>query len=393
MAHGKGSKREIRPGVWELRVSLGRDPVTSRYRQVSRTITTKAAGTTRKTSNVGVREAEQALAELVAEAATMRPATDGTVAALMDRWLDHAARTLSPTTLAEYRRLVDRRIAPAIGAIRLRDLTAADLDGLYGALLDDGLAAISVHHVHAVIRRALSQATAWDWVSRNVATLATPPAARAKRTAPPTIDAVEVVLTDIAARDPDLAVVFWVAAATGARRGELCGLRWSDVDLAAGRLAIVRAVIGQNSTTTVKATKTHGRRTVALDPRTVEALRVHRARMVERADACDVELADDGFVFSREPDGSTPLPPDALTRAWRAATKRTGVTARLHDLRHLHASMLLQAGVSVVAVAGRLGHAQVSTTANVYAHVLEGQDDEAAATFGRLVGHPPAIDA
>jgi hypothetical protein len=115
----RGHLREQSPGVWELIVDVGRDPLTGRRRQKSRTV--------RGTKRV----AQRALAELIHEVdkGVLAPG-DHTVGEALDRWLDLAGDDLSPTTLREYRRLIEKRIRPALGGIRLTKLTTAELDAV-----------------------------------------------------------------------------------------------------------------------------------------------------------------------------------------------------------------------------------------------------------------------
>jgi hypothetical protein len=143
----------------ELVVSLGRDPLDGRYRQLSRTV----GGTKR--------EEQRALAELITEVSAGRETgANATVADLLAQWLDLAADQLSPTTLRTYQQIVRTRLGPAIGSVRVRKLRAQQLDQLYGALIRDGkLSPTTVRQVHSVIRRALAQAVRWGWVPVNVA--------------------------------------------------------------------------------------------------------------------------------------------------------------------------------------------------------------------------------
>jgi integrase len=135
-----------------------------------------------------------------------------------------------------------------------------------------------------------------------------------------------------------------------------------------------------------KGTKTHAARRVALDDRTVEIIRAHRARMTERAVMCRVELADDPFIFSNAVDCSEPWFPDSVSRSFKRLCVEEGLPGvRLHDLRHFVASQLLSAGVDVRTVAGRLGHRNAATTLNVYAHFLEQADRGAADVIGRVI--------
>ncbi len=186
--------------------------------------------------------------------------------------------------------------------------------------------------------------------------------------------------------DPEFGALLRVLAATGARRGEAYGLRWSDVDVEAGTVSIRHSVAAVAGGIMVKDTKTHAARRFALDPSTLAVLAAQRRRMEARAAACAVAFDPNGFVFTATGDGSAPLHPDTVSGGFRRLCERAGLPGiRLHDLRHLHATQLLAAGVPVRTVSGRLGHANASTTLNVYAHFLEASDREAATVIGGLL--------
>jgi integrase len=200
------------------------------------------------------------------------------------------------------------------------------------------------------------------------------------------------VLRLIDGADPDLGTFLRVAAVTGARRGELAALRWSDVDLVRATLAISRSVVGKNNddALVVKSTKTGSQRTTALDPGTVDVLTRHRDRCKERASAAGVTL-DDAFVFSPAAAGRRPWRPDGISLAFRRFRNEVGLRGvRLHDLRHAAATQMLAAGIPVRTVAGRLGHANATTTLNVYGHWLAASDQEAAVVLGDLLRENPS---
>jgi integrase len=181
-----------------------------------------------------------------------------------------------------------------------------------------------------------------------------------------------------------LACFLVLAAATGARRSELAALRWHDVDLAGGTVRIERGVVVGPDGLVEKGTKTHAARRVALDDRTVEVIRAHRAQMAAQSARCRVELSEDAFVFSSAADCTEPWYPDSVTRGFKRLCVEAGLpNVRLYDLRHFVASQLLGAGVDVRTVAGRLGHRNAATTLNVYAHFLEQADRGAADVIGR----------
>jgi integrase len=176
-----------------------------------------------------------------------------------------------------------------------------------------------------------------------------------------------------------------LAVATGARRGELCGLRWTDVDLDAGEVRIHRSIAASdvNSQSLVeKGTKTHQGRVIALDDGSGWALREELKSMRVRALAVGAPYAANAYLFSADLTGARPWHPDAVTSTFRRIARKAGVTGvRLHDLRHYHGTMLADLGVPMPAVRDRLGHRDLQTT-NLYAHGRRSADRSAADLIG-----------
>ncbi len=266
----KGTMTERSPGTWRRRVYIGHDPATGRPRQATRTF------------RGSKRQAQTGLAEFVAECCNGRLPVGGsiTVSAYLDQWIDHIAGTRSPTTVRGYREKA-KRINRKLGRLRLDKLTALTLDRTYREWLEEGLSPTTVHHLHGVISAALNQAVKWGIVSQAATTGTSPPPLRVKPRKTPTPDVIQQLIS--AADDkaqPVLAAAIALAATTGVRRGELLGLRWSDVDDDNAILHVHRTIkhdVGPGWV--VGATKTHQERTIALDPFTLAVLKEHRSRV------------------------------------------------------------------------------------------------------------------
>lgn len=374
-----GSKRE-RPadsGRWELRVFDGRDPRTGKPRQVSRIV----HGTEK--------QADKALSRLVTEVADRRHGgATMTVAALLDRYLDFIEPRCSPSTMVHYRRRVEVAIKPALGSRRLGRLRASDLDDFYQALGQAGRSASDVRQYHAILRGALTQATKWGWLDRNPALVASPPRQTRGEVHPPTEQVARLLVAKADEWNPAFGMFLRLAVATGARRGELCALTWLDLDPTTAVLTIRRSVVdglGRGVQPIVKDTKTHAARRVALDGSTFAALAAHGRAQTELAEQEGEKVTPASFMFSHDLDGRRPWRPEYATLAFRRLRGDTPI--RLHDLRHLHASVLLAEGIPVRDVAERLGHNphNASMTLGVYGHATSEQDRRAAITAGRIL--------
>jgi integrase len=178
---------------------------------------------------------------------------------------------------------------------------------------------------------------------------------------------------------------FYLKANTGMRRGEVLGLTWKDVDFESARLSVTQAVTTTEYRKQVSDLKTaHSRRTIDLDPRTIAVLRAWRKRQLEQNLRYGIRSDAAGFVFA-QPDGDA-LHPDLFSQTFERLLAKTDLPKiRLHDLRHTHATLLLQAGVPSKVVSERLGHASVAFTMQVYQHILPGMQADAAATFSDTV--------
>jgi integrase len=309
-------------------------------------------------------EAVVALAELrraVEAGVATRPAVR-TVGQLLDAWLEVKTQDVRPSTLAQYC-WAAAKLREGLGGRELASLTTPDVDACLASLA--GLSASSVRLVRTTLRAALGYAEATRLIGRNVATLSRPPRGeRATGRAIPDEDLARIL--HALRGDPfgDLVLGYLL---TGARRGELLGLRWVDV----GEDAITFAgqVILVDGRPAFAPTKTGKARTLPLFPELRGLLERQRSR--QRAKAA--ELAAAGvrvtypYVFSRE-DGS-PLRPDSVTGRWRRLMRQLGMPWRLHDLRHTTATRMLRSGVPVADVQRWLGHSSISITAGVYGHL------------------------
>ncbi len=304
---------------------------------------------------------------------------------LVERWLPTMQHRLRPSTWESYRRVIERHVLPALGSTPLQQLTADQLDELYGRLsvsghhTGRGLAPKTVRYIHNTLHKALHDAERKQLVTRNVARAADPPktqpwAAREMKTW--TGPELHQFLQGMA--NHRLYAAFVLAATIGMRRGEVLGLRWRDVDFAAARLAVRQTVLSVNYRLSFGTPKTHrGRRSIALDRATIATLQAHRQGQREERALMAESYRDQDLVFAK-PEG-TPVHPDYFSQCFDRAVKRLGLPRiRLHDLRHTHATLGLAAGVPAKVMADRLGHATVAFTQDVYMHAIPQLEGDAA---------------
>ena len=354
------------------------------------TPTLVATGTRTPLSMVDDATPKREAARLVNEASQGRiPLTNETFGGLLDRWLDHIeARGRAPKTLVENRRMA-AAIAKDLGAKDLRKLKASDLDAFYDRLSRRGLSATSVRRYHAVCSAALNQGVKWGLVERSQAAQASPPSIERNEPDAPTPEEIKLLIERAEEKDPELATLLFVAATTGCRRGELCGLRWSDVDFEKGVLLVRRSVSDLPGRVEIRSTKTGHVRKMALDGATLSVLDLLRERAAVQCAAVGTSLDADAYLWSSSPDNLSPLRPGGVTSRFIALRNDLGLThIRLHHLRHFAATVMLAGGVDVRTVAGRLGHSRPTLTVQTYAHVMDVSDRRAAEVLGGSISGP-----
>lgn len=365
--------REKAPGRWELRVYAGQDD--GRKRWVSRT------------HRGGARSAAKALAALEADVAARRarPVDRVTVAELLERHIAHRSPGWSPNTRRDRRRITDREIVPAIGSRPVRSIRPLDVDDLVANIATTRPP--TARNTLAVLRAAFEDGLRWELVDRNPARAARAPSVPSRTQNAPTLTAVTAVIAAAAAEgDQAMATAIRLAAVTGARRGELAALRWSDIDLEARVVMFARSVVSDGGQPVEKTTKTGAVKRVTVDAGTVAALKAWRAASIEEALAFGVRWSDDRYVFARRPDGHEPWGLGTFTHRWRALADAHGLAGvRLHDLRHAMVSQLIGDGFDITVASDRAGHSSRSVTINTYAHALPARDAEAADHLGRLL--------
>jgi integrase len=345
-----------------------------------------------------------------------------TVAELVETFM--LSRDLSPTTLAEYRRAQDVLNDSIIHSQPIHKLRAPDLDALYRQLGRDRVNVHTIRRIHEVLSAAFAKAVGWGYIDRNPAEHASPPPRpRSERQA---VSAADLrALLD--ACPPKLKLWVRLAFVTGARRGEVCGLQWRDVNLERGTLVVRRNVVyTPASGVQVKETKTGKVHVVALDPETVRLLKEHAkvegevapprhqlstsqalgggSAPIRRPHSTVVRETDtstfqpklsgasgtavhlnDRWLFTHDVDGAQPWRPDYVTLTIRRLQAKVGVNFPIHSIRHGTATELLDGGFALGVASERLGHDNQTTTARIYAHALPARDREAAEYLaGRL---------
>jgi integrase len=376
-----GARRPVRGSTWTYQFPVVRG---GRRRQI-----TKGGFPTKRAAEAALREA----ISTQTQGHRVEPNKVTVREYLEDRWLPVIESMLKPSTYRGYEDIVANRIVGHIGDLLLSELNEGDIAKLYSALRASGrqnggggLSETSIQHTHVVLRKALRDAVKGahgpKLLQRNPADDVARP--RRQRREMEVWSAEQLrAFFEHTSEDRNYPA-YLLAATTGLRRGELLGLRWDDVDLDGGRLAVRRSRVAAGYDVHEGTPKSGRARTVALDDETVAVLKRWRTRQLEDRIRWGEAWTDSGLVFTRE--GGEGWHPQLLSQAFERAMKASGLPPiRFHDLRHTHATLMLTAGVHPKVVQERLGHASIQITLDTYSHVMPGMQQDAAARIGALV--------
>ena len=382
-----GSMRERRPNVWELRVFLGRDD-NGKVRHGNQTF------------RGGKRAAESELSRLVAAAENEpvpppvveapRWSQQTTVNDAIQGWKDNGWEDLSPSTVRRYENMWMKHIHGSMGKQRLTTLSPYDVEKYFRRLKTDGLAEASVRQIRALMHRACRLARKWSGgvLPNPIADTELPTWALDERdeVRAPSLEEVRTLIATVDKLDPSFAAALRLVAATGMRRGEVCALRWNDVDLSARTVRISQSVVAAKGGAILKSPKTRASiRTVAIDSDTASILR--RLQLAQRslAVACGLNLGPGAFLFSSEPGGLVPPHPDAMSHTFATVRSKGKVATdvHMHSLRHFHATVL-DPVISEAQKQTRLGWSTVKM-ARHYTDSVPEEDRRAAAHVGSML--------
>ena len=376
----KGSVRKPRTdgGTWSFRIDAGLDERGRRRQREVGGFRTK-------------NDAQTALNEALADTqrGTYSPPSRTTVREFLDEWHEGARHELALTAWTNYGQIIRRNISPYLGSKRLTDLSPMDVKRWHGKLLESGrrdgrgLSVASVKLAHRILRRALADAVRWNLIVTNPAAATRVPKGQPKELTVWSAADARRFLDAVA--DDRLVGLWTLALHTGLRRGELAGLRWSDVDLEAGTLTVAQQRTTANHQVVITTPKAKSQRQLLLAPATVAALRSHLNRQRQERLALGPDWTDSGYLFVDE--AGVEYHPHRFTKMFEDAVKRTGVPKiRLHDTRHTMASLALEAGVHPKVVQEQLGHSAIAVTLDTYSHVPQAVRRDSADKIAGLFG-------
>ena len=374
-ANGEGNIRKRKDGRWEGRYTIGHDPETGKA------IIKNVLGKTQA-------EVKEKLKTAIEENVGIDygKAKRFTVGSWLEVWMENYAKIkLRPSTFKTSQGFLKNHIKPQIGSIPLAELTSLDLQKFYKHLLEGGrvdrieakkkpkgLAPKTVQNIHQMICSAYNLAMEQKLVNKNPTQGCALPKVEHKEMKTLTADQLSAFFRE--ARDSGVYELYYLDLATGLRRGELLGLKWSDVDFDRGVLKIQRAISRQNGRVEEAPLKTkNAYRTLPLSADAIDVLKMQKCK-----------VGGSEWVFPSPTGG--PMSPDSVLHMLQRVLKRAGLPRiRFHDLRHTFATMALQNGVDVKTVSSMLGHYSAGFTLDTYAHVTTDAQLKAAQTMGNIL--------
>lgn len=364
---------------WQITIELPRDPITGkrnrRYKSVDGT----------------KKEAERAMHEFIREIEKGYYVTDSktTIAEWIDTWLEvYIVPNVSPTTLSRYQGMIKRYIKPIIGHMQVQQLNTLAVQAWVNGLKTSPasgkeMSSSTIKHAYHVLKGSLDKAVLAGIIPRSPCTGIMLPKGQKK---PPVVyDEAQIKQLIEAAKGTEMELIIDIELCLGLRRGELLGLQWDDIDFEKNQIHVVRNRVVVDGKSTVKDPKTESsRRTVDVPAQLIQKLCQHKTKCLANRLRMGKSYTVTDYVIVH-PDGK-PIYPEYVSQMFTKLQNKAGLPkCRFHDLRHLCASIMLMQGVNVKVAQEHLGHKDISTTMNIYSHVLPSVAKEAAQKIGALV--------
>jgi len=292
-----------------------------------------------------------------------------TVEQFLNRWLNEVICHRRPRTQESYRGTVRRHIIPYIGAYKLQKLQPEHVQAMVNALAASGLGARSVEYAALVLSRGLNQARRWGYVAKNVVDAVEVPSVKRRKIQPADEQQARALLE--AVKGHRLEALYWVTLFLGLRRGEVLGLLKENIDLKAMTITVEGSLQRVNGKLVRSEPKTETSQCVLPIPAPLaRVLEANLRRLAAEQDKLGDAWQEQGWLFPAI--SGTPLEPRNLVRHFKSALAKAGLptTTRFHDLRHWCASLLIAYDVHPKAIQEILGHANITTTLNIYGHLL-----------------------
>lgn len=357
-----------RGDTWTYVIYLGRDPVTGKKKQKS-----KGGHRTKKEAQTKLTEALQAL-----NTGTYIDIKKLTLKDYLSKWLvDYVENNVKYKTRRSYKETVKNHLVPNLGNYMLDKLSPSIIQNYYTFCINEtNLSNTSIHYIHKILKQALNQAIKWQIINRNPCDSVTPPKKNKPKHIIPNSEQINLILEEC--KFERIRTAVFLAIVTGMRRGEICGLKWEDVDLNKGMIYVRDALQRQDGEIKQVSVKSdNSSRAIAISKVTVEYLASLKKKHSEEEEFLGNNYNRSNYICAWE-DGR-PMTPHYVTKKFRKIRDKLNIgKVRFHDLRHAHATFMLMDGVHPKIVSERLGHSSIGITMDIYSHALPTLQKEAA---------------
>ncbi|MCC8434478.1 site-specific integrase [Brevibacillus sp. M2.1A] len=360
-----------RGSLWSFTVDIGRKGDGSRNQKTKGGFKTK-------------REAEQACAELITQLTKgdyLEPSKK-TIQEAMEAWLQTILQsTLRISTYENYSKAILKRIIPALGNLKLKDVQVDQIQSFYLTLVKEGLSPEYIRYLHSILKSFFTYQVRLQNITKNVVALAVPPRIGRKEQRTWSINEAVRFLEVAKEENQTYYIVYLLALYTGLRRGEILSLRWKDCDLNQGKISVCHTLYYSNQQFHFLEPKTsRSNRLVSIPDSVVEVLKSYR--LEQELHKREMGSVYENYDLIAANEIGQPINPRSLTGHFRRMIQKASVPKiRFHDTRHTHATILLKLGEHVKIVSERLGHSNAAMTMNVYSHVTSDMQKEAARKF------------
>lgn len=362
--------KEKKKGFY-FRIDVGKDPFTGKRKQAS-------FGPFRTKT-----EAKKELLKIknqVDDGSYFKESTED-FSMFMERWFNTSyKRTVEITTAKSREYVIRNHIMKYFQHKKINEITTFDIDSFYVDKLDSGYSGAYIRQMHNLLNQAFDQAVRWSLIKVNPVKNAKPPKVKSEEKITWTVDEVNRFLNLI--KDSSMEIPYLLAIFTGMRRGEVLGLKWDDVDFENKKIRIKRSLCFVSGKGLIfKEPKTKkSKRQISISQHVVNVLKKHKQKQEFQKEKLGVQYQDNNLIVCT--DDGKPLDPRNLLRQFYRLIEEANVPRiSFHDLRHTHATILMQQGENPKVVSERLGHSRVGITLDLYSHVSDDLQEQAAEKF------------
>jgi len=348
------------------------------------------------------RKAEKELAKFVAEVEsnTYVEPSRITLRSFSERWMsDYAEKNLAPKTIYEYKRLLELRILPAMGHLKLSKIKPIHLVEFFSNLQEEGmredgkegkLSNNTVMHYYRLIRNMLGTAEKWKLIQSNPVDNVDPPKVKKKEADYYTEEEIKTMFKALENEKTKYKTAIIVTISCGLRLGELVGLKWGNIDFEDNTIEIEQTnqYLPGFGTITKDPKTESSKRMVSVPEAAMRMLKIHKTEEAEKQLKCGDLWKDTGYVFTQW--NGLPMHPGTPSKWFSKFLEKHGLRKiTFHQLRHTSATMLIHSGLNIRALSARLGHSNTSTTLNIYSHALRSADKVAADKIEEIMFKEP----